>query len=220
MNLTIIAIINGIVYPKEFHTRCVTTTGLRYFAECHRHSAKAEKHSANCWPSVALGKAHTAFLLPAKPALPSAFSRALGKLLPCAKSHSAKKVETGRTDGQLNWRTGRRTGERDGSKTLPSAICSALGKDSNFAECQPGRTRRSLGFCRVSGVWHSAKFGSLLSASRLALGEVSNFAECQGNYTRQIRFPGNRKMVALPSVRVKTLGKACCFFVFFLFFMY
>jgi hypothetical protein len=70
----------------------------------------------------------------------------------------------------------------------------------------------------VSGVWHSAKFGSLPSASRLALGEVSNFAECQGNYTRQIRFPGNRKMVALPSVRVKTLGKACCFFVFFLFF--
>ena len=69
--------------------RC--TTGLRYFAECHRHSAKVEKHSANCWPSVALGEAHTAFLPPAKPALPSAFSRALGKPLPCAKPHSAKK---------------------------------------------------------------------------------------------------------------------------------
>jgi len=200
------------------------TTGLAYFAECHRHSAKAEKHSATSLPSVALGEVHMTFLLPAKPALPSAFSRALGKPLPCAKPHSAKKVETGRTD---SW-TGERDGElangtaaeRDGSKTLPSAICSALGKDSNFAECQPGRTRRSLGFCRVSGVWHSAKFGSLPSASLLALGEVSNFAECQGNYTRQIRFPGNRKMVALPSVRVKTLGKACCFFVFFLFFMY
>ena len=83
-----------------------------------------------------------------------------------------KKVETGRTTA--NWRTERANGtaERDGSKTLPSAICSALGKDSNFAECQPGRTRRSLGFCRVSGVWHSAKFGSLPSASILALGEV------------------------------------------------
>jgi len=199
------------------------TTGLRYFAECHRHSAKAEKHSANCWPSVALGKAHTAFLLPAKPALPSAFSRALGKPLPCAKPHSAKKLETGRTDSWTGERDGELangTAERDGSKTLPSARCSALGKDSNFAECQAGRTRRSLDICRVSGVWHSAKFGSLPSASRLTLGEVSNFAECQGNYTRQIRFPGNRKMIALPSVRVKTLGKLLLFFYMFSVFMY
>ena len=67
------------------------TTGLAYFAECHRHSAKAEKHTATSLPSVALGEAHTAFLLPAKPALSSAFSRALGKPLPCAKPHSAKK---------------------------------------------------------------------------------------------------------------------------------
>ena len=55
------------------------------------HSAKAEKHSATSLPSVALGEAHTAFLLPAKPALPSAFSQTLGKPLPCAKPHSAKK---------------------------------------------------------------------------------------------------------------------------------
>src|SRR6185369_13045236 len=109
------------------------TTGLAYFAECHRHSAKAEKHSANCWPSVALGEAHTVFLLPAKPALPSAFSRALGKPLPCAKPHSAKKIETGRTNrqtGERNGRTGRPNGT--GSKTLPSARRVALGKDSNF----------------------------------------------------------------------------------------
>jgi len=72
----------------------------------------------------------------------------------------------------------------------------------------------------VSGFWHSAKFGSLPSASRLALGEVSNFAECQGNYTRQIRFPGNRKMIALPSVRIKTLGKLLLFFYMFSVFMY
>jgi hypothetical protein len=67
---------------------------------------------------------------------------------------------------------------------------------------------------------HSAKFGFLPSVRRLALGEVSNFAECQGNYTRQIRFPGNRKMVALPSVRVKTLGKSLLFFYIFSVFMY
>ena len=41
------------------------TTGLAYFAECQRHSAKAGKHSAKKSPSVALGEAHTAFLLPA-----------------------------------------------------------------------------------------------------------------------------------------------------------
>jgi len=144
------------------------TTGLAYFAECQRHSAKAGKHSVKKSPSVALGEAHTAFLLPAKPALPSAFSRALGKPLPCAMPHSAKKLKRDGRTGEL----ANGTAERDGSKTLPSAICSALGKDSNFAECQPGRTRRSLGFCRVSGVWHSAKFGSLPSASLLALGEV------------------------------------------------
>ena len=103
-----------------------------------RHSAKAEKHSATSLPSVALGEAHTAFLLPAKPALPSAFSRALGKPLPCAKPHSAKKIETGRTirqTGERNGRTGR-TGRPNGtgSKTLPSARRVALGKDPNFAE--------------------------------------------------------------------------------------
>ena len=72
------------------------TTGLAYFAECQRHSAKAGKHSVKKSPSVALGEAHTAFLLPAKPTMPSAFSRALGKRLPCATPHSAKKNETGR----------------------------------------------------------------------------------------------------------------------------
>ena len=144
-----------------------STTGLRYFAECHRHSAKAEKHSANCWPSVALGEAHTAFLQPAKPALPSAFSRALGKPLPCAKPHSAKKLKRDGRTGEL----ANGTAERDGSKTLPSARCSALGKDSNFAECQAGRTRRSLGLCRVSGVWHSAKFQTSPSAKVITLGK-------------------------------------------------
>jgi len=151
------------------------TTGLAYFAECHRHSAKAEKHSANSLPSVALGEAYTAFLLPAKPALPSAFSRALGKPLPCAKSHSAKKVETGRTDGQLNWRTGRRTGERDGR----------TGRVENFAECHMLGTRQRFKLRRVPTWPHSAKFGFLPSVRRLALGEVWVFAECHSSGTRR-----------------------------------
>ena len=183
----------------------------RVLCECHRHSAKAEKHSATSLPSVALGEAHTAFLLPAKPALPSAFSRALGKLLPCAKPHSAKKVETGRTNRRTG-RTGRPNGT--GSKTLPSARRVALGKDSNFAECQAGSTRRSFELCRVLPGRHSAKFDYVPSATRPALGKVSDFTECQSNCTRRILFPENRKMVALPSVRVITLGKACCFFCF------
>ena len=104
---------------------------------------------------VALGEEYTVFLLPAKPALPSAFSRALGKPLPCAKPHSAKKVETGRTNRQ----TGEQNGTNGtGSKTLPSARRVALGKDSNFAECQAGSTRRSFELRRVLPHWHSAEF--------------------------------------------------------------
>ena len=158
------------------------TTGLAYFAECQRHSAKAGKHSVKKSPSVALGEAHTAFLLPAKPTMPSAFSRALGKRLPCATPHSAKKNETGRPNGTNG-------------------------------------TGRGGELCRVPDSWHSAKIQSSPSARRVALGEVWIFAELCHAYTRQICFPVNRKMVALPSVRLKTLGKACCFFVFFLFFM-
>jgi len=120
------------------------TTGLAYFAECHRHSAKAEKHSATSLPSVALGEAHTAFFLPAKPALPSAFSRALGKPLPCAKPHSAKKLKRdGRTgelaNGTANWRTGR-----------------------------PNGTGRKL--CRVPDARHSAKIQTSPSAIIITLG--------------------------------------------------
>ena len=93
------------------------------------------------------------------------------------------------------------------------------GWERNFAECWTRGTRPRSKVRRVPDIQHSAKFGSSPSATRLALGEVWNFAECLVNYTRQICFSGNRKMVALPSVRVKTLGKPCCFFVFCLFFM-
>ena len=99
------------------------TTGLGYFAECH-------KHSATTLPSVAHGEAHTAFHLPAKPALPSAVSRALGKVLSCAKSYSAKKSVNGTGErDERDGRTGRETG------TLPSALKKALGEVLDVAEC-------------------------------------------------------------------------------------
>ena len=41
------------------------------------------------------------------------------------------------------------------------------------------------------------------SAGLVALGKDPKFAECLDNYTRQICYPVNRKMVALPSVRLK-----------------
>jgi len=166
------------------------TTGLAYFAECQRHSAKAGKHSVKKSPSVALGEAHTAFLLPAKPALPSAFSRALGKPLPCAKPHCTRQKKLkrdGRTgelaNGTANWRTGRPNGTgrklcrvpyaRHSAKiqTSPSANLAALGEVWVFAECQESGTRRSLGLCRVPVFWHSAKFGSLPSAKVITLGK-------------------------------------------------
>ena len=82
------------------------TTGLSYFTECHKHSAKARKYSATTLPSVAHGEEHTAFKLTAKQALPCAISRTLGKVLPCARSHPATKSER---DG----RPGNVMGERD-----------------------------------------------------------------------------------------------------------
>ena len=57
-------------------------------------------------------------------------------------------------------------------ETLPSARSVALGKETNFAECQCGSTRQSSKLRRVLPAWHSAKFESLPSAMRLALGKV------------------------------------------------
>ena len=140
----------------------------------------------------------------------------------CQAALSKKKLkrdgqqQTGERNRRMG-RTGRPNGT--GSKTLPSARRVALGKDSNFAECQAGSTRRSFELCRVLPCRHSAKFGYVPSATRPALGKVSDFAECQSNCTRRILFPENRKIVALPSVRVITLGKACCFFIFYVFYV-
>jgi hypothetical protein len=57
------------------------TTGFAGFAECPKHSAKPQKHSAQPLPSVALGKEGSAHSASAKPSLPSVFSRALSKVV-------------------------------------------------------------------------------------------------------------------------------------------
>jgi len=120
-----------------------------------------------------LGEAHTTFHLPAKPTLPSPFSQALGKLLPCAKPHSAKKVETGRANGTNG------TGERDerdgrtgrGMATLPSVRRVDRGRRLCQVECCQVGTRRSLDLCRVPRVRHSAKFQTSPSVKVIALGK-------------------------------------------------
>ena len=58
--------------------------------ECPKHSAKHILHSAKGLPSAVLGKLHTAIVVTEKQALSSAFSQALGKALPCAKTLSTK----------------------------------------------------------------------------------------------------------------------------------
>jgi hypothetical protein len=55
------------------------TTGIAFFAECLRHSAKAILHSAKALPSVTLGKEYSAKISSAKGSLSSAFFRTLGK---------------------------------------------------------------------------------------------------------------------------------------------
>jgi hypothetical protein len=55
------------------------TTGIAFFVECLRHSAKAILHSAKPLPSVTLGKEHSANILSAKGSLPSTFFLTLGK---------------------------------------------------------------------------------------------------------------------------------------------
>jgi hypothetical protein len=54
------------------------TTGIGFFAECLKHSAKPEKHSTQALPSITLGKEGSAHSTLAKPSLPSTFSWALG----------------------------------------------------------------------------------------------------------------------------------------------
>jgi hypothetical protein len=62
------------IYPKY-----LPTTGITFFAECLRHSAKAILHSAKPLSSVTLGKEHSANILSAKGSLSNTFFRTLGK---------------------------------------------------------------------------------------------------------------------------------------------
>jgi hypothetical protein len=55
------------------------TTEIGLFAECLKHSAKAENHSAKALPSVTLGKESSANCTSATTSLPSTFYRALDK---------------------------------------------------------------------------------------------------------------------------------------------
>jgi hypothetical protein len=67
------------------------TTGIAFFAECLRHSAKAILHSAKALPSVTLGKEHSAKISSAKSYLPSVFFRTLGNFAECQKALGKEK---------------------------------------------------------------------------------------------------------------------------------
>jgi hypothetical protein len=68
-----------IIFLKRLISCTNITTGIAFFAECLRHSAKAILHSAKALPSVTLGKEHSAKISSAKGSLPSAYFRTLGK---------------------------------------------------------------------------------------------------------------------------------------------
>jgi hypothetical protein len=61
------------------------------FAECLKHSAKLEKHSAQALLSIALGKEGSTNSTSAKPSLPSTFFGHSAQTLPSARQYSTKK---------------------------------------------------------------------------------------------------------------------------------
>jgi hypothetical protein len=67
------------------------TTGLVFFAECLRHSAKTILHSVKSLSSVTLGKEYSANILSAKDSLPSTFFGHSVKSLPSVEKHSTNK---------------------------------------------------------------------------------------------------------------------------------
>ena len=102
---------------------------------------------------------------------------------------------------------------------MPSAGRVALGTYPNFAECRPGSTRQSSKLRRVLPAWHSAKFESLPSATRLAPSKFSTpsrssrspvpFASLLLSIPFQ-RFFAEGSLAhgkGLPSAREKALGK-------------
>ena len=141
------------------------TTGINSFAECLKHSAKPSKHSAKALPSVTLGKEGSVNSASAKPSLPRAFSRALGKEALCRVSTVGSRQRL----TIVNFWTA-----ADGPlPRAPFAECLTLGK-CVFAEWGP-----------VPSVQHSVKslFAESLTLPRAALGKAV-FAECPTKDTR------------------------------------
>jgi hypothetical protein len=96
-----------------------STTGIERFAECLKHSAKPEKHSANTLPSVTLGKESSTNSTSATTSLPSTFYRVPvgtrqrkgvvtapgdgdGAFAECLLIHSAKKLPICRVSTDLH----------------------------------------------------------------------------------------------------------------------
>jgi hypothetical protein len=163
-----------------------------------------------------LGKEGSANSTSAKPSLPRAFSRALGKDL-CRVPDSTrqrKAVVTAPGDGD---------GGSAKKLALPSVFRAALGKKSIFCRVprgtlgkEPAREGPHVRFFVECSVRHSANTTSLPSASDITLGKEPKpvprsvlFAECYDLDTRQ--------SASLPSV---TLGKVTSIYLFYLFFVF
>jgi hypothetical protein len=100
----------------------LNTTGIDIFAECMKHSAKPEKHSAQALPSVTLDKEGSTNNTSAKPSLPSTFFGHSAQTMSSVRQYSAKK----------SCRHGARVTE---TASLPSVL---------------GDTRQMSYLCRVS----------------------------------------------------------------------
>jgi hypothetical protein len=144
---------------------CPFTTGIGCFAECLKHSANPEKHSAKSLTSVALGKEGSVNSTSVNAYLPNTFSR------PSVRRYSAKKADI-MAPGWQRWRLCR----------VPAYLHSAKDPAAGpfvrfFVECS---------------VRHSTKWTSLPSAKATALGKEAIsvprywfFTECYGHDTRQ-----------------------------------
>jgi hypothetical protein len=119
------------------------TTGIGCFAECLKHSANPEKHSAKHLPSVALDKEGSANSTSAKASLPSTFLGHSAQSLPSARWYSTKK-------------SGRHGAEVTETASLPSVL---------------GDTRQRRYLCRVFPNTLGKEVTSLPSAYRRALGK-------------------------------------------------
>ena len=152
------------------------TTGGGFFAECLRHSAKADIYSAKPLPSVTLDKGRSVNSLLAKTSLPSALYRALNKgFAECQSDTRQRKVAA--------------------TAALPSVKVKHSAKVPALPSAVDLDTRQRWPLCRVSPTRHSAKWRPLPSVCdedmapsdtnndykvRSFLHLHSGFVECQG----------------------------------------